>query len=259
MSIYVTPFMVDYPDLKSMEIMCVGDFHLGDRFSSEKILDDIKTWVKAKKNRFITIDGDIFNAATKDSVSDVYSETHTIDECMELFGNFIDDIGAEKILCCINGNHDERVWKSVGIDPVKYVCHTHGVRYSPGEAFVTVKLGHQPSNKNKRIMYRLYVTHGCGGGRTDGAIVNALKRLSEIVEADVYIQGHVHKPFSIPNTILKWSSQGNAIVQQIRYFVISGACLTRGGYAVSKAYPPVCTWSPVVKLSGEKKHIETTI
>lgn len=259
MGVYKTPFMLVYPNLKSMEIMCVGDFHLGDKYHSNEILQDIKDWVNEKDNRFITIDGDVFNCAIKDSVSDVYSETATIDDCMELFSKFIDEITPEKILVCISGNHDERVWKSVGIDPVKYVCNSKGVRYAPSEAFVTIKLGRHPRNKKKKIMYKLFVTHGCGGGRTDGAIVNALKRLSDVVEADIYIQGHVHKPFSIPNVIYRWTSQGNAIVEHVRYFVVSGACLQRGGYAVSKAYPPVCTWSPVIRLSGEKKHIETTI
>ena len=38
----IKPFILEYPDMKNMEIMCVGDFHIGDKFHSEKALSDIE-------------------------------------------------------------------------------------------------------------------------------------------------------------------------------------------------------------------------
>ena len=259
----IKPFILEYPELKSMEIMCVGDFHIGDRFHSDKALSDIEEWVLAADNRFITIDGDIFNAAIASSVSDIYSEEYTLDECMGIFGDFIDRIGAEKILVCTDGNHDQRVWKSVGIDPVKYVCKSHGVRYSSGEAYITVKLGtyhdRNGKDKNRKVCYKVYVTHGVGGGRSSGGKLNNLMRLGEIVVADVYIQGHQHDPVIKPRVINEWDSQCKAVVEHNQMFVVTGSCLERGGYAVSKAYPPVCSKSPVLTLSGERKEIKASI
>ena len=252
------PFILDFPDLKSIEVMCVGDFHLGDAYHSTEIMQDIVNWVKAKKNRFITIDGDIFNAALKSSISDVYSERETLQESMDKFENFIDSVGADRILVCIDGNHDQRVWNQVGIDPVRFVCNKKKVRYRSGEAYVTIKLGSHGKSRGK-IMYTLFVTHGVGGSRSAGGKLNNLMRLAEIVVADVYVQGHQHDPVIKPRVINEWSSQGNAIVQHKQVFVVTGSCLERGGYAVAKAYPPVLTKSPVLTFSGEKKEITANI
>lgn len=257
------PFVLQYPELHDMEIMCVGDFHIGDANHSPKVLSDIVEWANAAPNRFITIDGDIFNAAITSSISDVYSEEFTLDECMELFGKFIDEITPEKILVCIDGNHDQRVWKSVGIDPVKYVCNSKGVRYCSGEAYVTVKVGYwdksKPKDKRPMINYTLYVTHGVGGGRSAGGKVNSLMRLSEIVVADIYIQGHQHDPVIKPRVINEWNKKGDGIVEREQMFVVTGSCLERGGYAVAKAYPPVCMKSPVIKLNGRTKKTTASI
>lgn len=259
----IKPFVLQYPELTTMEVMCVGDFHIGDTNHAPKVLSDIVDWASGAANRFITIDGDIFNAALTSSISDVYSEEFTLDECVELFAKFIDDITPEKILVCIDGNHDQRVWKSVGIDPVKYVCQSKGVRYSSGEAYVTVKLGcwdkSKPVDKRPMINYTIYVTHGVGGGRSAGGKVNSLMRLSEIVVADIYIQGHQHDPVIKPKVINEWNSKCNGIIEREQMFVVTGSCLERGGYAVAKAYPPVCTKSPVLTLSGESKQIKASI
>jgi len=246
-----------------MEIMCVGDFHIGDAHHSTKVMNDIIAWVRKKKNRFITIDGDIFNAALVSSVSDVYSEQYTLDQCMELFGEFIDKVTPEKILVCIDGNHDQRVWKSVGIDPVKYVCATKGVRYCSGEAYVTIKVGcwdkSKTEGKRPMVNYQLYITHGVGGGRSTGGKLNSLMRLSEIVVADIYVQGHQHDPVIKPRVINEWNAKCDGVIERNQMFVVTGSCLERGGYAVAKAYPPVSTKSPVLTLSGEKKEITASI
>lgn len=259
----IKPFIVEYPNLNQMEIMCVGDFHIGDKNFSQEAFNDIIEWVGGNDNRFIVIDGDIFNAAITSSISDVYSEEYTLDECMTKFGEFIDEIGSEKILVCIDGNHDQRVWKSVGIDPVKYVCHNHGVRYASGEAYLTLKVGtyfdRKGNDKNRAVTYRLFVTHGVGGGRSSGGKLNNLMRLSEIVVADIYVQGHQHDPVIKPRVINEWNCQGNSIVERNQMFVVTGSCLERGGYAVNKAYPPVCTKSPVLTLSGVEKKIKASI
>lgn len=256
------PFIFEFPEFDSIEIMTTADFHLGDSAHAPNVLAEIRDWVKKKKNRFITISGDIFNAALKTSVSDVYSEAKTLDESMEMFGEFIESIGAEKILVCIDGNHDRRVWNAVGCDPVKLVCSRYGVRYAQGEAYMTVKVGkwkERSNGKNRMVSYRLYTTHGVGGGRSAGAKLNNCIRLREIVIADVYIQGHQHDPQFKPERIQEWSSQRNAIVDNYQWFIVSGSCLERDGYAVDKAYPPVVQQSPILTLSGKEKKMKVEL
>lgn len=255
------PFVLEYPEFGELDIMAVGDFHIGDKYFAPQCLDEISKWVKADKNRFVTIDGDIFNAALTNSISDVYSEEYTLDESMALFGDFIDDVTPSKILAVVDGNHDQRVWKSVGIDPVKYVCSTKGVRYGGSEAFLTIKLGNWENRKNnsRKVTYNVYMTHGVGGGRSAGGKLNSLMRLSDIVVADLYIQGHQHDPVVKPKTVYTFNSRGDSVVERQQMFVVTGSCLERGGYAVAKAYPPVTTVSPIIHLDGSKKHMTATV
>ena len=109
------------------------------------------------------------------------------------------------------------------------------------------------------VNYTVYVTHGVGGGRSAGDKVNSLLRLSEIVVADIYIQGHQHDPVVKPKVVNEWNNKNNGIVERHQMFVVTGSCLSRGGYAVAKAYPPVSTKSPVLTLNGRKKEIKVTI
>ena len=52
-----------------------------------------------------------------------------------------------------------------------------------------------------------YATHGWGGGRTRGAKVNNLERLSHIVLCDIYCMAHVHAQVSFPSVTVWLNAQ----------------------------------------------------
>lgn len=249
-------------DFEFVEILNAGDLHAGDPNCDTKMVEDAVAWVLEKPYRFMNIVGDILNAAIKSSVSDVYSSM-TVDDSIDLVVRLLKPAAeAGKILCVLDGNHDRRVWKEVGLDPVKYVCHRLGIEYAGMECYQVLSLGnHNPraTDRVRPIHYAGYLTHGAGGGRTVGAKMNGVKQLEDIVNADYYVRGHVHQPAVFSSLRLVPDSQYRRIVEQEVYFISVGASLNRGGYAVAFQYPALPKTWPVLRLSGVVKKMSATM
>jgi UDP-2,3-diacylglucosamine pyrophosphatase LpxH len=249
-------------DLKFAEILPISDLHIGDATMDTRLLTSVIAWVKAKSNRYIVIAGDIFNAALKDSKSDTYKEKYTLKEAMKEFQKVINRFGKDKILAVIRGNHDNRVVRSVSLDPVEICCELEGIPYQGAEAYVNIKIGKpkiQAKTDKSQLSYFMYVAHGVGGGRMMGGTANSLKRHSETVVSDIYIQGHTHKPLIMPGVIYEPNHQRTAIVERQQMYINTCGFVGRDGYAVDYAFPPVSQMFPVIKLSGRKKNIEASM
>ena len=62
-------------DITNIEVLPLSDLHVGDvSFDRECFLRYIR-YVEESPNRYILLNGDILNNATKSSVSDIYEET----------------------------------------------------------------------------------------------------------------------------------------------------------------------------------------
>lgn len=241
----------------SVDIMCAGDLHIGAP-TAEGYREFIRQWLFEKPNRYLILDGDLLDCATKSSVSDVYSDI-TIEESSDLAIEFLHSIGS-KVIANICGNHDERIWKECGFDIVKSVTERASagldspIPYDGMESYTTVRLGSlQGCSKNhpREISYCLFVAHGCQGGRTDGAKANAINRMRDIIpNADAIIAGHVHDPAIKPKSAYFFDNSHQSIIQQKQYLVTTGSPLLREGYAISHVYAPTSMDIPVLRLSG---------
>lgn len=251
----------DLGEIDSAEIKVVGDLHIGDAHFLPEMVHEFKAWLAAKPNRYYIIVGDLFNAATKQSVSDVYAEALSVDESMQMFCDLFSDI-ADRCLGVVSGNHDRRVYKEVGVDPVKWACNKIGVPYYGCEGNVVVALGnHRPDRTDRRraVHYSLFLTHGVGGGRGMGGKANALKRLNEIVVADIYCQGHTHTPQAFASVVREYSSNYKSIVERRQVFAMTGASVAREGYAKAFCFPAVDRTWVTVEISGKSKYAAATI
>jgi UDP-2,3-diacylglucosamine pyrophosphatase LpxH len=252
----------DCGHVDEIELRAIGDLHIGDSACDYEMIFELVRWVKAKPTRYIVIAGDLFNAALRDSVSDVYSDVMTVDMAMEKFAEIFKPI-ADRVVAVVEGNHDRRVWKVAGVDPAKWACAKCGIPYYEAEALVCIKLGHHASQrgntKRAPIHYLMYMTHGVGGGRLRGGKINSLARLGDIVTADLYIQGHTHTPMCFPDVVRSHDSQYRSVVYRRRMFVATGSCLDRAGYAKAFAFPALPKEWVVMALDGTKKWIEARI
>lgn len=176
----------------------IGDLHRGDRHLSARGLTKLKgylEWVKARSNARIFLMGDILNVASRNSKTNPFESLSGSDEyqkAVELFQPY-----ADKIVGCITGNHEQRMYRDYGFNPLQPFCRELGIPYCGYSAVLKIRV-----NKRRRVqngdqyeqVYWGFAHHGNGGGGTMGAALNKKIKLQEIVHGmDFYMAGHDHQ------------------------------------------------------------------
>lgn len=84
---------------------------------------------------------------------------------------------AKRIIAADTGNHENRTYKTDGIDMMRLLCRELGVenRYAPEGVLCFLRFGDKlpaersGERKKQPYIYTIYATHGTGGGRKEGA------------------------------------------------------------------------------------------
>ena len=233
-------------ELSHINIYPIGDLHIGSPDFSEKAFRRWKDMVLADPNGYVMIVGDIMDMATKGSITNIYEATMTPFEQREWVEKEFGDIRA-KILGAVQGNHEHRANKLLGICPMYDVLAKLdiGHLYRPNMAFIKVNLGER--NKDRQASYTFVLAHGQAKGRT--------KQFPYAVDGmDIMISGHFHTPEnSIGNKIVIDSQ--NEGVSTREFMHISVPSFTNyGGYAMKAMFMPQGNEKfPIINLSGDKK------
>ena len=166
----------------------------------------------------------------------------------------------DKILCVLHGNHENRVYKSDGIDMTQVMCNQLGIgeRYSATTALLFIRLGLDNRHGNdkshhRQQAYTIYVTHGAGGGRKEGGKINRLADLANITDADVYICAHTHLPALFKTGYYRANFMNSSVAFVEKLFVNTASALDYGGYGDIQGYRPNSKEYPMIVLDGTKK------
>lgn len=240
----------DYSHLEHLHMYPLGDIHYGSPECAEDALDEWLQYLVDTEGVSMLNTGDNFNAALRDSVSDVYTERYTLGEAREILTTKFEPIAEEdKFDGIIDGNHEWRAIRLTGDSPNAAMARTLDVAYSPSALCVVYHVGDQE--------YTCYLRHGRGGGATMGAAVNQLERQERIIDADVYVSGHTHTQVAFPkNTFVR---SGDEIVRKKRMFVCSGSFLGYEVYAAIAGYAPAHIGAPRVFMDGRKHDIHASV
>lgn len=85
----------------------------------------------------------------------------------------------------VKGNHDEYLkWAGVS----NYLASVSGGLYLDGEGMVRVNC--DLGGKSRSLV--VYARHVIGGGQTQGGKLNSASKMAGLVDADVYLAGHIH-------------------------------------------------------------------
>ena len=172
----------------------LGDLHRGDTHLTSRGLDKLKgylDWVMARSNAFIFLMGDILNVASRSSKTNPFeSDKDEYAKSVTLFKPY-----AARIVGCITGNHEQRMYKEFGFNPLQPFCRELGIPYCGYSSVLRIRVGKRPDRRNEyRQMYWGFAHHGTGGGGTMGAALNKKVKLQEIVHGmDFYMAGHDHQ------------------------------------------------------------------
>ncbi len=244
----------DLPFAEIIEIHPMADLHIGDPQSDYKSILDRIEYIRKTPNAYCILDGDLMDTAIASSIGDTYSANlqpmEQLKQCVKIFEPIKD-----KILAVLPGNHENRVYKSDGLDLTEIMCNQLGIpnRYSPTTALLFIRFGKQSSNRHNRpFLYTAYVTHGSGGGRREGGKVNRLADLASIVDTDIYIHAHTHLPLIFKESFYRVSGSNSSVAMVDKLFVNTAASLNYGGYGDRMGYKPASKRSPVIYLDGLK-------
>ena len=257
----------DFPtDWPHANVYTLADLHIGDAHCSEsEVLARVKA-VQDDPYGLCVLNGDLMNTALRNSVSDVYGEILSPMEQINYLVTMLRPI-AGKVIGVTAGNHENRVYRSDGIDVTRLVCRELGIeeKYSPEGILIFLRFGtksnpqHVKEGRNPRQWYTIYATHGSGGGRKEGAKAIRLADMAAIVDADVYIHSHTHLPLVMKQSFFRADSSNCAAKQVPKLFVNTGAALGYGGYGQSQEFKPADVASPVIHLEAKHKRMSATM
>jgi predicted phosphodiesterase len=214
------------------------------------------------------MNGDILDNATKTSIGDTYTQVFNpmeqLARAVELFSPIKD-----KILCITHGNHENRTYKKEGINLSYLIANQLGLadKYTPTSAVLFLRLGENArgkketngSGKLRQICYTLYVLHGSGGGRKEGAKAIRLADMASIIDADVYIHSHTHLPMIMKQGFHRIDIPNSAVALVTKLFVNTASNLDYGGYGEAGEFKPNSKDTPVIYLCGDRKEAKARL
>lgn len=255
-------------ELQSVEIHLFADEHIGDEQCDMKRLIERIEYVKNTPNAYCIMNGDILDNATKTSIGDTYTQEYNpmeqLQRAVELFTPLKD-----KILCITHGNHENRTYKKEGINLSAMIANMLNLedRYTSTSAVLFIRLGANSngwretngSGKLRKICYTMYVLHGSGGGRKEGAKAIRLADMASIVDTDIYIHSHTHLPMIMKQGYHRIDTKNSSVAHVDKLFVNTAANLKYGGYGEAAEFKPSSMETPVIYLSGTEKDFKARL
>lgn len=260
---------IDLPrELELVELHTFADEHIGDENCDLKRVMERIEYVKNTPNAYCIMNGDIMDNATKTSIGDTYTQVFNPMEQLAKAVALFEPI-KDKMLCITHGNHENRTYKKEGVNLSRLIADQLGIadRYTPTSAVLFIRLGensrgHKETNgsgKMRQICYTLYVLHGSGGGRKEGAKAIRLADMASIIDTDIYIHSHTHLPMVMKQAYHRIDPRNSAVALVDKLFVNTAANLNYGGYGEAQEFKPSSKDTPVIYLSGTKKFFEARL
>ncbi len=234
---------LSYADLKPL-----SDIHWEDRLCNTDALHDWRKWILASEDRFWYGGGDLFNVATRDSVTGIFGQRMTLDQAIDEAVEFLEPV-ADRCWGLLSGNHCQRIEKHAGMNPAYRLSRELGLAYDENGLFFKIRLGTKKRNGKPQV-YTAYATHGHGGGRKIGGKANKLEDMGGMILADIYMVSHTHVKLAFKDNFIVPDLYNNNIRFIERTYVNTSALLGWGGYSERGGYRPSAQGSPCVRLYG---------
>lgn len=232
----------------------IGDLHRGDRHLSAKGLAKLQgylDWIIERKNAYAFLMGDILNVASRSSKTNPFeSDSDEYQKAVDLFRPLAE---TGRVVGCITGNHEQRMYKEFGFNPLQPFCNELKIQYCGYSACIKIRVGKRPKASDGYYqMYWGFAHHGTGGGGTLGAALNKKMKLQEIVHGmDFYMAGHDHQLAMGTRNIL--IPQRDNIVHQRVHYIDTGSFLDwNESYAEEAGMPISKQGAPRLRFDGKR-------
>lgn len=245
-------------DIKELRIIPISDLHIGDKLTNYKVLKEVLQTIKDTPNVYTILNGDLCNTALKNSKSDVYSDELSPMEQINKLIEILEPI-KDKILVIGSGNHEDRILKETNIDVIRLVAKQLGIedRYADNWWYLFLRFGEKTQGRRCEMCYQISGYHGSGnGGRKPGGKINRLTEMSQVVVADLYIQGHNHQQMATKTSIFIPDYGNNTLNRKEMNFLMTNSFLEYGGYGEKLGFTPQPVGVSEAILDGTKRKIK---
>lgn len=242
---------------EKVNVTTIGDIHTGSPDVNWKKLQDHIDWIHQTPHTYAIIMGDMFDVALLNSPTNPFTQEMPLNQAIQKTRKMLDPI-LFKIVGAITGNHERRLERLAGFNPLQNMCNFMGIPYLGYSAVFRFRVGQIHRNNvpdSTRQEYIFYVHHTTGNGRTLGSKLTKITKLRDLFEgADVYIGAHDHFQVNGNQMVgyLSKSGNGKATIKfKTLHFVDSGAFLKwNESYGEAGMYPPAPMGAPIITLSG---------
>lgn len=240
-----------------VQLVPIGDIHSGASGCDEKELKETVEYVAAGSHRYTILMGDLIDAIYPDdkrwddrSVADWVPRARPVDAQYERIKSIIAKIPRERIIGVLEGNHEIKArtvhYRDVTLD----LSRELGIRYLGQEAMIRLRFS-RPKSLGCNS-YLIFATHGSGGGRKPGAKINRITELSNFIDADIFLMGHVHEKSAIKNVVLSMDNLGR-FTQKERLYCLTGTFLKTysreaNSYGARALYAPTSIGAPIINI-----------
>lgn len=241
----------EFNNVDYIDIIPLGDLHIGSENSDiRKVFKMLDQYSDAK----IIFLGDLIDNAIAGSLGDVYSQKDnphgTIKQINQLFNKYHD-----RILGVVDGNHERRTWRKVGVNPIQLLCDEKRIPYSDDLMVIDVSLknGKRLKGIKNRINYKIACHHGSSGGRFQERSMRQHRYFTSVITGvDVYLAGHTHIPEFHKTAIFEYDAKNKNIMKR-EIFGITVPSWTEEKYATQKLLAPTAEGLFIIRLYTEKK------
>lgn len=255
-------------ELTHIELHTFADEHIGDANCDLQRLKERIEYVANTPNAFCLLNGDLLDNATKTSIGDCYSNSYNPQEQLRIAVDLFSPL-RDKIIAIDNGNHENRTWRKEGIDLSYLLAAQLGItdRYSPTSCVIFLRFGEMIGNKResngsgkiRKVCYSIFMLHGSGGGRKEGAKVIRLADMASIIDCDIYLHAHTHLPMVMKQGFFRIDPRNSKVACVEKLFVNTASNLSYGGYGEAQEFKPSSKTSPIIYLSGKKKEFSARL
>jgi hypothetical protein len=243
-----------------LRVRFIGDIHYNapgcDKTALRRVL---RNWADDPLDALYVTMGDLCDFASgseKKAVRDGMHEsniTWTGEKIREEYDKLLSEMHFMdgNLLGCIEGNHSW-IWED-GQSSDQYVAEQLGGTWLGGLGSVDLCM---PIQGRPGITYtvKMAMHHGKGGGRTPGGSINAVDKMRDVINADVYAMGHNHQIGAMPtHAIMDQKTPkdrkgqrrviGMGFNERSKWIVRTGSFLRmcavgKPGYGVAALFPP---------------------
>lgn len=235
-------------------IVPITDVHLGSRHANIPYFKAYVDYILNTPNCVTILNGDLAETATKVSVgAGMFEEEMAIPAQLQVLYEILLPLAeAGKILGVGPGNHEERVYQMIGINPMEILAEKLKVPYFGYQGFFKIVVND--------IAYTTSFYHGSGGGSTAASKSKAAEQMNKVVIADLYFSGHTHGRQYHKDVIYTFDASSDELVPLVRTYVVGGSFLEYwGGYSEMKALAPSITGAVRIELRPDAKDIRVFI